>query len=92
MIPRNPDNGSVERVNSFGTEFIVVQSSLGDEAASKIETVQPEIKYEAFYNSYMNCLMMCLQGILSPATLGIDVGKMQSADAQREKKDVTGNT
>ena len=92
MIPRNPDNGSVERVNSFGTEFIVVQSSLGDEAASEIKTVQPEIKYEAFYNSYMNCLMMCLQGILSPATLGIDVGKMQSADAQREKKDVTGNT
>lgn len=26
------------------------------------------------------------------ATLGIDVGKMSSADAQREKKDVTGNT
>ena len=35
---------------------------------------------------------MCLQGLVSPATLGIDVGKMQSADAQREKKDVTGNT
>ena len=35
---------------------------------------------------------MCLQGVVSPATLGIDVGKMQSADAQREKKDVTGNT
>lgn len=35
---------------------------------------------------------MCLQGLVSPATLGIDVGKMSSADAQREKKDVTGNT
>ena len=36
--------------------------------------------------------IMCLQGLVSPATLGIDVGKMSSADAQREKKDVTGNT
>ncbi len=35
---------------------------------------------------------MCLQGLVSPATLGIDVGKMQSAEAQQEKKDVTGNT
>ena len=35
---------------------------------------------------------MCLQGIMSPATLGIDVGKMSSADAQREKKDITGMT
>ena len=42
--------------------------------------------------SYVTTLDMCLQGIVSPATLGIDVGKMASADAQREKKDVTGYT
>ena len=29
---------------------------------------------------------------MSPATLGIDLGKMSSAEAQREKKDVTGIT
>ena len=37
-------------------------------------------------------MLMCLQGVLSPATLGIDVGKMSSGEAQREKKDVTGDT
>jgi hypothetical protein len=37
-------------------------------------------------------MLMCLQGIISPATLGIDVGKMSSGEAQREKKDVTGDT
>lgn len=92
MIPRNPDDGSLERVNSFGTEFVMIQAGLGDEKSSKIEVVQPEIKYEAFVNAYTNALLMCLQGLVSPATLGIDVGKMSSADAQREKKDVTGNT
>ena len=45
-----------------------------------------------FFSSYTNALLMCLQGLVSPATLGIDVGKMSSAEAQREKKDVTGNT
>lgn len=94
MIPRDPENGSLMSVNSFGTNFITVASimrEIGTETP-KIEIVQPEIKYEAFVSSYTNALLMCLQGLVSPATLGIDVGKMSSADAQREKKDVTGNT
>lgn len=92
MIPRSPDDGSLEKLNDFGTEFVMVQGSFGDEGMSQIEVIQPEIKYEAFVSAYTNALLMCLQGLVSPATLGIDVGKMSSADAQREKKDVTGNT
>ena len=66
---------------------------MGDgDANSQIQVVQPDIKYDAFVSSYSHALLMCLQGLVSPATLGIDVGKMASADAQREKKDVTGNT
>lgn len=94
-VPRNPDSGDLQRINSFGTEFIELAPSLalGDEKSmSQIQVVQPDIRYEAFVSSYMNCLLMCLQGLVSPATLGIDVGKMSSAEAQREKKDVTGNT
>lgn len=94
MIPRNPDDGELMSVDSFGTSFITVASSLNENGTEnpKIEVVQPDIKYEAFLSSYTNAMLMCLQGLISPATLGIDVGKMSSADAQREKKDVTGNT
>lgn len=94
MIPRDPKNGSLMSVNRFGTEFVTVASVRNENVTEqpKIEVIQPEIKYEAFVNSYTNALLMCLQGLVSPATLGIDVGKMSSADAQREKKDVTGNT
>ena len=93
LMPRNPENGSLARLNSFGTEFITIGSPLGDgDSNSKIQVVQPDIKYDAFVSSYTHALLMCLQGLVSPATLGIDVGKMSSADAQREKKDVTGNT
>ena len=94
MIPRNPENGSLMPVNSFGTNFVTVSSMLSENSTEKpkIEIVQPDIKYEAFVSSYTNALLMCLQGLVSPATLGIDVGKMSSAEAQREKKDVTGNT
>lgn len=93
MIPRNYTDGSLKPINSFGTDFITVEQPISETAERpKIEVIQPDIKYEAFVNAYTNCLLMCLQGLVSPATLGIDVGKMQSADAQREKKDVTGNT
>lgn len=94
MIPRNPKDGSLMSVNRFGTEFVTVSSVRNENCTEqpKIEVIQPQIEYEAFVSSYTNALLMCLQGLVSPATLGIDVGKMSSAEAQREKKDVTGNT
>ena len=92
MIPKDPTNGSPLSPNQFGNSYIVVNQPLQEGVAQKIDVVQPEINYEAFVSAYTNALLMCLQGLVSPATLGIDVGKMSSAEAQREKKDVTGNT
>lgn len=93
MMPRDPKNGSLLAPNQFGNNYISVSAPLIEGVNNQeIKTVQPEIRYEAFVSAYMNALLMCLQGLVSPATLGIDVGKMSSADAQREKKDVTGHT
>lgn len=96
MIPRDPRSGALlttAPVNSFGTTFIKTEA-LPNETGKQgqIDVIQPEIRYEAYASTYASTLDMCLQGILSPATLGIDLGKMSSADAQREKKDVTGHT
>ena len=92
MIPRNPKTGELMSVDTFGSHYIRTASSNKENAVDKIDVTQPDIKYEAFLQSYTTTLDMCLQGIVSPATLGIDIGKMASADAQREKKDVTGYT
>lgn len=91
LIPRDPKNGSLMNVSSFGAEVIKLKGGL-DEGADKVEVCQPDIKYDAYVSSYTQAMLMCLQGIISPATLGIDVGKMSSGEAQREKKDVTGDT
>lgn len=92
LIPVDPKNGSLLMPNGFGSQFIKTATSNKENAQDKIDVTQPEIRYEAFLASYTATLDMCLQGIMSPATLGIDVGKMSSAEAQREKKDVTGIT
>lgn len=50
---------------------------------------QAEIRYEAYVESYSNAVDMCLQGIVSPSTLGIDLKKTDNAEAQREKEKTT---
>ncbi|WP_343274619.1 capsid protein [Ligaoa zhengdingensis] len=92
MLPRNPKDGSLERFNPFGGNYIAANGDAKENAVNRIETIQPDIRYEAYLTSYATALDLCLHGILSPATLGIDVGKMSSAEAQREKKDITGHT
>ena len=79
LVPTDPKTGKLMRMNDFGSEYIVTESASGENDMNKIEMVQPEIRYEAFLSSYLAALDMCLQGIVSPATLGIDVGKMSSA-------------
>ena len=92
LIPKDPNTGALKKPNSFGSHFVAIETSNKENAQDEIKTIQPDIRYEAFLASYTATLNMCLQGIMSPATLGIDVGKMSSAEAQREKKDVTGIT
>lgn len=89
MIPRNPADGSLLRPNPFDNQFIRVGSVMAEDAKGQINTVQPQILYEAFVSSYASALDMCLQGIISPSTLGIDLKKMDNAEAQREKEKAT---
>ena len=92
MVPRNFENGTMTSLSYFTSNFVVTAGSGKETVQDKMEMQQAEINYDAFVASYSAALDMCLQGIMSPATLGVDVGKMASADAQREKKDVTGYT
>jgi hypothetical protein len=92
MIPRDPKTGGTLPFEQFGAYYAATERPLQEGIRDEIDTVQPKIAFEAFLRTYMTTLDLCLQGLISPATLGIDVGKMSSADAQREKKDVTGTT
>lgn len=92
LIPREDEDGGLGEVSRFGTDYVKLLADNRENAVNQIQVVQPDIKYEAFLESYCRFLDLSLQGIISPATLGIDLGKMASADAQREKKDVTGVT
>lgn len=89
LIPKNPQTGELMKPNSFDNRFVKIGSSLAEDAKNQIDMKQAQINYDAFVNSYSSALDMCLQGIISPATLGIDLKKTDNAEAQREKEKAT---
>lgn len=89
LIPKNPQTGELMKPNSFDNKFVKIGSSLQEDAKNEIDMKQAEINYDAFVNSYNSALDMCLQGIISPSTLGIDLKKTDNAEAQREKEKAT---
>lgn len=89
LLPKNPETGALMRPNPFDNQFIRISSVMAEDAKGQISLVQPQILYEAFVASYASAVDMCLQGIISPSTLGIDLKKTDNAEAQREKEKAT---
>ena len=89
LIPRNPNTGALLKPNRFDNKFIAVGTSLAENAVNQIDMKQADINYLAYVESYANAIDMCLQGIISPSTLGIDLKKTDNAEAQREKEKTT---
>lgn len=88
-IPRDPENGVLMRPNPFDNRFIAGDDNMSENGKNEIHTEQPAIPHESYFASYCTALDLCLQGIISPSTLGIDVKKLDNADAQREKEKTT---
>ncbi|EJT6501977.1 capsid protein [Clostridium perfringens] len=89
LLPYNSSTGEVLKPNPFDNKFIAIGTNKEENAKNEIEMKQAEIRYEAYVESYSNAIDMCLQGIISPSTLGIDLKKTDNAEAQREKEKTT---
>lgn len=93
MIPKDPKKGMLLKPSPFDGRFIQVRGTSGTEGkAPTIETKQGEMDFEGLMASYTSALDQCLQGLISPSTLGIDIKKTDNAEAQREKEKATINT
>lgn len=89
MLPRNPNTGEVLKPNAFDNSYIQTDSPMQEKATKEIKLVQGDIPHESYLSTYITALDLCLQGIISPSTLGIDVKKLDNAEAQREKEKAT---
>ncbi|WP_242911580.1 phage portal protein [Eubacterium aggregans] len=91
LIPRDKENGMLIRPNAFDNRFIVTKGLFNPESGQspKAEVIQPAIPHDSYLNTYITALDLCMQGLISPSTLGIDVKKLDNAEAQREKEKAT---
>lgn len=89
LLPRDPETGLILGRNDFDNDFIQVGADMGENAKNEIKTSQGEIQAQALLTTYVTALDLCLQGLISPSTLGIDTKKLDNAEAQREKEKTT---
>lgn len=91
MIPYDDDLNPM-KPNPFDNDFVALTNMMGEDEKGKIQTEQAEIRSAEYAATYSNDLDVCLQGIVSPSTLGIDLKKTDNAEAQREKEKTTLHT
>lgn len=89
LIPKDPKTGKTLRPNAFDNRYIQTDADMRERSGNKISAEAGDIKHDSYMATYATSLELCLQGIMSPATLGIDVKKLDNAEAQREKEKVT---
>lgn len=95
LIPRNKKTGALMKgVNAFDNKFIEIEDEAEEDGKNRIQVEQPTIPTDQYINTYITALDLALQGIISPATLGIDTKKVTdpNATAQREKEKTTLHT
>ncbi len=56
---------------------------------SPVQVVQPQINFSQYAAEEQNLLIHAISGLMSPATLGIDIAKKDNAASEREKEKVT---
>jgi len=89
LLPRDPNTGVVLKPNALDNQYIRTDNNLGENANNEIKVATPEIRSEQYLSAYISALDLSLQSVISPSTLGIDVKKLDNAEAQREKEKTT---
>ena len=89
LVPHDPATGQLVKPNPFDNRYFAADGDMREGQKNEVSTEQPSIPHESYLASYVTALDLCLQGIMSPSTLGIDVKKLDNADAQREKEKAT---
>lgn len=91
ILARSPTTGEAGMPHVFNRQYVrKYDAPDGDgNVNDDIITTQPKINSSEYGERYNDVLKVVLSGLLSPATLGIDVSLRDNAKAQREKEKAT---
>lgn len=85
-------NGLPKKPKAYDRKYIMMKGQKNGDGLSTgqpVQITQPSVEFSRYSDHAVQILLQILNGILSPATLGIDIAKKDNAAAQREKEKVT---
>lgn len=85
-------SGQIKMPERFDRTFLPspLSAMSGDgQTSGELKTTQPALNFAQYSDEVKQILNLILTGVLSPATMGIDIAKKDNADAQREKEKIT---
>ena len=78
---------------AFDRKYVFYAGTPGADGATAgstpVQVVQPNVNFAVYSQEEQNLLLNAISGIMSPATMGIDIARKDNAAAQREKEKVT---
>lgn len=85
-------DGLPKQPHAYDRKYSVYEGqrdSNGGVTGDPVTVTQPQIDFSRYSNEAISIMLHIINGIVSPATLGIDIAKKDNAEAQREKEKVT---
>lgn len=91
-LERDENTGQPKQPKLYDRKYIMVSSVLtgdGQMARQPVTVTQPQVNFSQYSDAAIQTLIQICNGIISPATIGIDIAKKDNAEAAREKEKVT---
>ena len=89
MLPRDKRTGEPIAPTTYDRKFITLKQTMKQDSKEQIDVKQPELRFAEIVQVGVNQLTQIFNGIISPASLGINVGADASGESVREKERVT---
>jgi len=91
-LERDKNTGMPIMPHAFDRKYIGYKGAKsGDGLVNNdpVRTTQPQINFSQYSDQALQILLQIVNGIMAPATLGIDIAKKDNGESQREKEKVT---
>ncbi len=91
-LERDEDTGMPIQPKAYDRKYTLyagARDANGAVSGEPVTVTQPQVNFVQYDQEAQHILIELISGIMSPATLGIDLAKKDNADAQREKEKVT---
>ena len=93
FLERDVKTGLPIQPKEFDRKYVQYTGAKGADggqlSAEPVQVTQPDINFAQYSEHAIQIMLQIINGIMSPATLGIDISKRDNAEAQREKEKIT---